>query len=123
MNPIDVVIGALCLSFLVLGIIHGFIRQAVSWAGLFLGHLLGTKYHAVAVRFIKLDFRYGDVLGYLCVFVAVYLAVRLLGMLIEQWARASKLSGTNRLAGGAAGLLKGALLSILLVLFLVIFLP
>lgn len=123
MNLLDIVIAALCLALLLLGVVHGFVRQAVSWAGLILGHISGVKYHAAAVRLLALDFRYAGEVGYLCVFAAVYLAVRLIGILVERWVRASKLSGTDRLAGGAAGFLKGALLSILLVFFLVIFLP
>lgn len=123
MNLLDVVIGGLCLLFLVLGLANGFVRQAVSWAGLILGHFLGVRFHPDAVRLLSLDFRYANEVGYLCVFAAVYLAVRIVGFLFERWVRASKLSGTDRFAGGVAGLLKGAFLSVLLVFFLVIFLP
>ena len=61
--------------------------------------------------------------GYAVVFLAAYLVVRLIGGLIEGRVRKSKLSGADRLAGMAAGLVKGALLSILVVFLLVILLP
>lgn len=123
MNLLDAVIAVLCAAFLLMGVVHGLVRQAVSLGGLVFAHLAGARYHPAAVRALDLDFRYGAEVGYLCVFAAVYLAVRLAGIPVERWVRSSKLSGTDRLAGGAAGLLKGALLSVLLVFFLVIFLP
>jgi len=122
-NPLDLVIVGLCLLFAILGVAHGFVRQAVSWIGLVASHLAGVRYHAAAARLLSLDGRYSDEVGYLCVFAAVYLAARIVGILVERWVRSSRLSGTDRLAGGAAGLLKGVLLSVLLVFFLVIFLP
>ncbi|HEY5996875.1 MAG TPA: CvpA family protein, partial [Candidatus Deferrimicrobiaceae bacterium] len=51
------------------------------------------------------------------------IAVRVIGSMAERRVRGSKLSGIDRLTGGAAGLLKGLLLSILTVFLLVVFLP
>ena len=123
MNPIDIAIGALCLGLALLGIVRGFVRQLASWAGLILGHLAGIRYYGEARDLLKLDFRHGEVAAYLLTFLAVYLAARLAGLLVERRVRGSALSWADRLAGGAAGFVKGALLSVLLVFLLVIVLP
>ncbi len=113
----------LCVGLLFLGSIRGFVRQIASLAGLLLGHLAGVRYYGEAKRLASLDFPYGEVAGYLLLFVAVYLVVRLLGLLIEKLVRLSGLSGMDRFAGALVGLAKGAVFSILLVFFLVVFLP
>ena len=123
MNVVDVVLAVLCLWFLVAGIARGLVGQLFSLGGIVAGHLAGIRYYAEAVSILKLSFQYSEAVGYLAVFLAVYIVVRLVGGLIEGGVRASKLSGMDRLAGGAAGLAKGALLSVLLVFLLVILLP
>jgi len=123
MNLLDLLLGALIVWFAVSGIVRGLVRQLFSLAGLVAGHLLGTRYYAFAQGKLGLSFQYAEVVGYAVVFLAAYLAIRLIGGLIEGRVRTSKLSGTDRLMGMAAGLLKGALLSILIVFLLVILLP
>jgi uncharacterized membrane protein required for colicin V production len=120
---LDLVIAVFCIGFALSGLLKGLVRQASSWIGLILGHLAGVKYFATAQQYLKLDFPRAETAAYVIVFVVVYLAVRFAGGFLEQRVRASKLSGTDRLAGGLAGFLKGLLLSILLVFVLVVFLP
>jgi len=122
-NFLDVAIIALCLGFALYGIVQGVVRQLFSWGGLILGHIAGVKYYEIAQRRLHLDFLHGEIVAYLLTFIGVYLAFRLVGLLIERWVRGSELSGTDRAAGMLAGFVKGALLSILLVFVLVILLP
>jgi len=123
MNLLDVLILAICVGFGILGIFQGLVRQAFSWAGLILGHIVGVKYFSAALGLLDLSFRHGDVVAYILLFSAVYLCVRLVGTLAERLIRESNLSGTDRTAGALAGFGKGILLSILLVFLLVILLP
>lgn len=123
MNLLDVVIAVLCLGLSLYGLIQGMVRQLFSWAGLVLGHFAGVNFYAAAQEKLSLDFAHGDVVAYLLVFLAVYLFLRLSGIVAERWVRGSELSGTDRFAGMLAGFAKGALLSVLLVFFLVILLP
>lgn len=123
MNLLDVLILALCVGFGILGIFQGLARQAFSWAGLVLGHILGVKYFPAAQDLLGLSFLHGDVVAYMLLFAGVYLCVRLVGTLVERLIRESELSGTDRFAGALAGFVKGVLLSILLVFLLVILLP
>jgi membrane protein required for colicin V production len=123
MNLLDLILAVLIVWFAVSGIVQGMIRQLFSLGGLVAGHLLGIRYFAFAQGKLGLSFQYAEVVGYAVVFLAAYLGIRLIGGLIENRVRDSKLSGTDRLAGMAAGLVKGALFSILIVFLLVILLP
>jgi membrane protein required for colicin V production len=123
MNPLDIGIVVLCAVLALLGLLQGFVRQAASWAGLILGLVVGWKYGADAQHLLRLEFPGGAVAAYLLVLLGVYVAVRLLGLIVEHWVRGTKLSGTDRFLGMAAGLAKGAFLSVLLVVFLVLLLP
>ena len=123
MNLLDLILAILIAGFAVSGIARGLVRQLFSLGGLVAGHLSGIRYYAFAQGKLGLSFQYAEVVGYAVVFLAAYIAVRLIGGLIEDRVRKSKLSGSDRLAGMAAGLVKGALLSILIVFLLVILLP
>jgi membrane protein required for colicin V production len=124
MNWIDVSVALICLVFVCLGLVRGFVRQAVSLAGIVAGHLLGVRYYPWAQGLMKLDSpQAGAVAAYAAVFLAAYVAVRLLGALLDRWVSRSKLSVVNRLAGGGVGFAKGALLSILLVFLVSVFKP
>ncbi len=124
MTWVDIVILALPAILGVLGLFHGFVRQASSWAGIVLGHLAGVRYYPAIQGALHLRLSRGnEAVAYLVAFVAVYVAARLVGMLVERWTRGSPLSAADRLAGGLAGLAKGALLAILLVYAMTSVLP
>jgi membrane protein required for colicin V production len=123
MNALDIGILALCAVLGLLGLLQGFIRQAASWAGLILGLVAGWRYGEAARKYLQFAFSGGAVAAYLLVLLVVYVAVRLIGILIERWVRGTKLSGADRFLGSLAGLAKGVLVSILLVFFLALLLP
>ncbi|MBI5576554.1 MAG: CvpA family protein [Deltaproteobacteria bacterium] len=123
MNPLDLGIVALCVVLALFGLMRGFVRQAASLTGLVLGHILAVKYNGWAQKLLRLDFPHAGIVAYLIALLAVYIAVRLIGLLVERWVRASKLSGTDRFLGGLAGAVKGSLVSVLLVFVLVVLLP
>jgi membrane protein required for colicin V production len=122
-NLLDFAIIALCLGFALYGIVQGVVRQLFSWGGILLGHVAGVQYFETAQKRLSLNFPHGEIVAYLLIFLGVYLAFRLVGLLIERLVRGSELSGADRAAGMLAGLVKGALLSILLVFVLVVLLP
>ena len=123
MNLLDLILAVLFIWFAISGIARGLVRQLFSLGALVAGHLAGVRWYGFAQAKLGLTFQHAEVVGYAVVFLAAYLAVRLIGGLIEGRVRKSKLSGVDRLAGMAAGLLKGALFSILIVFLLVILLP
>ena len=123
MNLLDLILAVLFVWFAISGIARGLVLQLFSLGALVAGHLAGVRWYGFAQAKLGLTFQHAEVVGYAVVFLAAYLAVRLIGGLIEGRVRKSKLSGVDRLAGMAAGLLKGALFSILIVFLLVILLP
>ncbi len=119
MNTLDLVIGLLCLGSAILGIVLGPLRQISKLGGLVLGLLLAKKYSGWAQDVMRLRFVHGDAVAYVIVLVAVYIAARLVGYAVEYSLRGDKLSGSERLTGGLAGLLHGAALSVVVVFILV----
>lgn len=119
MNTLDIVIGLICLGSAVLGAVLGPLRQISKFGGLVLGLVLAKKYSGWAQDVMRLRFVHGDVVAYVTVLVAVYVAARLLGYAVEHSLRGEKLSGSERLTGGFAGLVHGAALSVVVVFFLV----
>lgn len=123
MNPLDIGIAAMVAVLALLGLLKGLVRQAASWAGLILGLVAGWKFGAAVQKPLDLDFTGGAAASYLLVILAVYIAVRLAGLLVERWVRGTKLSGTDRFLGMLAGAAKGVLLAVLLAFFLALLLP
>ncbi len=123
MNPLDICIVAVCTVMAFLGLLRGFVRQAASLAGLILGHILAVRYNGWFLKVLRFDFPHAGIVAYLIALFAVYIAVRLIGLLVERWVRDSKLSGTDRFLGALAGAAKGVLFTILLVFVLVVLLP
>lgn len=122
-NVLDIVLFVLLLWFAITGLLRGFIRQAFGLGGVVAGHLLGIIFYEPARKLMGLTFPYAEAVGYVAVFVASYLLVRLLGMVVEGWIRKSKLSGPDRLGGFLLGSLKWAVLATLAVFMLVALLP
>lgn len=119
MNTLDAVIGVLCVGSAILGVAMGPLRQISKLAGLVLGLVIAKKYGGWAQETMRLRFAHGDVVAYLILLVAVYVAVRLVGWAVEHSLRGEKLSGSERLTGALAGLVHGAALSVVVVVLLV----
>lgn len=115
----DIVFGLLCLGSAILGAVAGPLRQIFKFGGLVLGLILAKRYSAWAQDAMHLRFVHGDWVAYAAVFVAVYLAARLVGYAVEHTLRGEKVSGAERLTGALAGLVHGAALSVVVFVFLV----
>ena len=123
MNTLDIVIAAVCVGSAVLGVVLGPLRQISKLGGLVLGLVLAKKYSGWAQDVMRLRFVHGDAVAYVVVLVAVYVAARLVGYAVEYSLRDDKLSGSERLTGGLAGLVHGAALSVVIVFVLVALSP
>jgi len=119
MNTLDVVIGLLCLGSAILGVAMGPLRQISKLGGLILGLIVAKRYSGWAQETMRLRFVHGDVVAYVILLVAVYVAARLVGWAVEYSLRGDKLSGSERLTGALAGLVHGAALSVVAVFILV----
>ncbi len=122
MNTLDVLIGIVLAGGLLIGLRSGFIKQALSFAGMIVAFLLALNLMHAAGALVTTSLGISEdiapLLGFALVFLAVQVLVFALARLVETVAGALKLSGVNRLLGGAVGAFKAALL--LSVAFLVL---
>lgn len=126
LNALDIVFLAIAGFFAVKGLLRGFLRELASLAGLYIGFRLATLYSPQAVPYLKPFLQNDAYLGaaaWVVVFVGslilVWLAVRVLTMLLK----ITMLSGFNHAAGGLFGLVKGTLLCAILLMLLNVVLP
>nr|WP_246505468.1 CvpA family protein [Coralloluteibacterium stylophorae] len=118
MNWADYVLIGIVAASVLIGLVRGFLVEALSlaiWAGAF--WLAFTYGDAVAALFSGVDVpSVRLLLGYATVFVAAILVGGLLTWLLSRLIRVSGLSGTDRLLGMLFGVARGLALCCLLVL-------
>lgn len=98
------IIVLVCLGMaLFFGIFKGFIRQAVSFAGLFIAVWLGSKFTLPVStwmqKWIELDITALKAIAFVGVFVLTLLVVTLIGKLLDKVVSVAMLGWLNRLLG------------------------
>ncbi len=113
MNPLDWVIALILVLSTVAAFLRGLIRSLVSLAGLLLGVLVAFWYAPKAAasmaRWIE-PHALAEILSFVLLLAAVYVAAALLGRLLRGACSAVGLGFLDRLAGGAFGFARGVLL-------------
>lgn len=123
MVVIDYVLLALLLFFAVMGFFRGIVSQLFSIVGM-VGGFMGAKlFYLKAVDWAGLDVQYGTVIAFILMFLAIFIIVKLLGVLLEKILKAAKLSLFNRFCGFFLGLVKGFALCVLLVVLMLFLYP
>ncbi|NLY53151.1 MAG: CvpA family protein [Firmicutes bacterium] len=135
------------LAILALSILEGFrqglVKQALGFAGLFISLFLAGRWSPVVANWLNNSFNisswlqrsffpvFGDyrlepivlsVLSYLLVWLAVSIAIRLLGAFLDSVTRLPLISSANKLGGAILGALKGGVI-VFIVASLISFLP
>lgn len=114
MTTLDVIVLAACSVGLWRGYQTGLIGQATSLLGyavaLIFALALMDQTGVLVAQSIGLSARVAPVVGFVVVFVVFLILVSLATNLLEKALDAAQLSFVNRLAGGAVGVLKAALL-------------
>ena len=122
MNTLDFLILAGLAVGLVIGLRSGLIKQALSFVGLLLAFVLSlhlmTPVGEMAAGSLGISEDIAPLVGFVLVFLGVQVAVFALTQVLESIIGALKLSGVNRLLGGAVGAFKAGL--VLSVVFLVL---
>lgn len=126
MNPFDMAVVVVIGFMTILGVFRGLIREAASIAGLLAGFCtayfffrpvgdLLEKYAALGT--------YADIVGFILLFCAAFLAVILVGALIRFLMNLAFLGVLDRILGGLFGMVKGILIVAFGYLLLVTFVP
>lgn len=122
MNTLDFIILIALAGGLVVGLRAGLIKQVLSFAGLIVAFVLSFQLMkpvgAMAAGSLGISNDIAPLVGFVLVFLAVQVAVFALIRSLQAIVGALKLSGVNRLLGGAVGAFKASLA--LSVLFLVL---
>lgn len=125
MNALDSVSILICLAFLGLGISHGLIKSVSSLVAIIVG-LYGAKklepFISTILSVVHIHNPKG-LLGYLFVFFCIYVAVKIVLLLLRKVTTATGLSPIDRAFGGLLGLAKGIIAVVIICTVMQIFLP
>lgn len=120
MNPLDwVIVGVLGVSVL-LGVLRGFVREALAIAGWVVGIVLALRYSVDVGRALPFDLplpalRTG--IGALAIVVASVFVAALAGWILRQLVEAAKLSAADRALGALFGVTRAVLIVLAVVFF------
>jgi membrane protein required for colicin V production len=125
-NWFDLVLGLVIFVSAVSGLRTGFARVVIGLAAIVVGFMLGFwSYRLVAVKLMPLvhNVSAANTLGFFIIFMAVVIVGTLIATLLSSIFKWVGLSWFNLLLGGAAGLVRGALVVAVLADVLVAFAP
>jgi membrane protein required for colicin V production len=126
MNYLDYILIGILAFALVRVFVRGLILEVAAVLGILAGFVVAGHYHPVLADFLRSRFPslpHAVFLSYALVFLAIWLAVALLGLLASKLARTLFLGWADRLLGAAVGLFKGTVAAAVLVTVLTLFLP
>ena len=123
MNPFDWVLIAAAGFFAIKGIIKGAVREVFSLAALVLASAAALFYYPLVLPFIQpyIAAKWGQLtMACLCIFLAVWIAVNLVGWLIEKFLKLIWLGFLDHVAGLLVGGAKACVLACALVIGLLL---
>jgi membrane protein required for colicin V production len=127
LNGLDYAILAIIALVALHGLTRGALRMATSILSLVLGVYTASIYYeqgaALAQRYLATSATASAIIGYVVVFLAVFLLVEMAGSRIIQLIRVIRLNWLDRLCGGIAGAIIGAVLAGLVVVTMTAALP
>ena len=122
-NWLDIVFLIVLISSVAEGLQKGFARTALGLAAVVVGLVGGLWFYASVAPLFRTHVgpTWANVLGFLVIFVGVIVIGALLGALIAKLLKMIYLSWLDRLAGGAFGVLRGALVCAVIVAVMMAF--
>jgi membrane protein required for colicin V production len=127
MNGLDYVILAIIALAALSGLSRGALRMATSILALALGIYAASVYYAkaaaLAYQYLKTNLAVSDVIGYVAIFLIVYIAIEYAGNRIIRLIQIIHLNWIDRLAGALLGASIGAILAGLIVVAMTAALP
>ncbi len=126
LNWLDVILGFIFVIAIIRGLFTGFSRSVAGLLGVLTGFWLAANQYAFVSQrlevFIK-DQMWRDLLAFFLIFIVVYLAFAIFGIIIRGIFKVLSLSWMDRILGGGIGFLKGLLISATLIFILTLILP
>ena len=126
MNILDFILLTILAAALIRGLVRGMIRQVAGLLGLLAGFVVAGHLYLQMLPVLRRHFPsapYLEVLSYVFIYAATWLAVVFLGYLFVKLSRAMLMAWADSLLGGAFGLFKGMVAAVVLVAVLTLFLP
>ena len=119
---IDIIILVVVAVFAGKGFYKGFFNEFLTLLGFVLAFVAASKFYGILGDkiqvFLKVSPGLGKFAAYLLIFLPIVFLFAMLGNLLSQGAKKLKVSGTNRLLGGAFGAAKGTMLVGIVVVFI-----
>lgn len=121
MNTFDILVIIIFGFCLIRGIFRGLVKEFSSIIGVLAGYYAANSYYPYVAKFLSqwvsvVD--YSRLIGFLVVFIGVFLIISILGVIIKYLMSIAFLGWVDRISGGIFGLIKGLLIiSVLFVVF------
>ena len=126
MNPLDMVIITIIGFCLIRGLFRGLIKELSSIIGVFGGFYAAYTYYPVMAQVLAkwiANPAYLNLAGFVTVFVGVFIAISLVGLLIKYLMSIAYLGWIDKVCGTGFGVFKGTLIASVLIFALTTFLP
>jgi membrane protein required for colicin V production len=110
----DIVFGIFILGLLILGYLHGFIKEFFKLVAVILGLYLSVIYHSVITvpieKALNISYMLANLISFIVMFVIIYTLVSLISFLSQSASRKMKLTSIDRILGALFGLFKAVFL-------------
>ncbi len=126
MNLLDTVLAVIAGYCLIRGIFRGLIKELSSIVGVMGGFYAAYSYYPTLAKYLArwvTDPGYQRIISFLVIFVAIFLTVSFIGLVIKYLMNIAFLGWTDRICGLFFGAVKGGLIITVLLLVLTTFLP
>ena len=126
MNPLDLIIIAMMVFFIVRAIFRGFFREAGSLAGVILGIWLAAVYHTQMTKYLEAYIPSGKILpliSFALIFVVIMVLCNLAGIGLKMVMKKLLFGWADRGLGIGLAILKGILLAYLAIVLLTFYVP
>ena len=126
MNPLDLVIIAVMIFFIVRGLFRGFFRELGSLAGVILGIWLAVQYQPQVASYLKTylpGLKYLSLISFGLIFVIVLVLCNLAGLALKMMMKRLLFGWADRGLGVSFAVLKGIILTYLVIVLLTVFMP
>jgi len=121
MNSFDILVSIIFGFCLIRGIFRGLVKELSSIIGVLTGYYAAYSYYPDLAKFLSRwvpVVAYSKLIGFLVIFIGVFLIISILGVIIKYLMSIAFLGWADRISGGIFGLIKGLLIaSVLFIVF------